>query len=464
MQRILKIQFLVSATILLCSGIEASAAGICADIAIFNKTSTQFTITGSVDGAWSSFFGPPPTTTVGPNQTINFGSCSNGGVLPTGTGGTANFSPSTGTIHWSAPWFVDNGGLANCSSSIDPPQGFFVFSIAGGIVSQGRGGPGGEWGCLNEFTITAIINEKSLRSFQSTSSNNADWISVLGADRNLWLERAPFGNVPPNRQLIDSNVLTFQTLDNQTALVLGLDGRFWKERSPFGVLAIDRTLIDQNVKSFQALDSETFLVLGSDGKLWLENSQNGNAASNRKQVDGGVDAFQGLDGQTVLVLGNDGNLWLERAPFGNVPPSRVQIDTNVRRFEGFSFGANSLSVLFVLGNDGNLWQEFDPFGHVPPSRVQIDTNVDSFQGFPSITGNETVLVRGTDGNLWLEQKPFGNIPPARKFVDRDVAAFQGINDGNQTIIVLGTDGKLWLERAPFGAFPPARTQIDSNVL
>ena len=38
MERILKIQVLVSATIVLCSGIEASAAGICADIAIFNKT------------------------------------------------------------------------------------------------------------------------------------------------------------------------------------------------------------------------------------------------------------------------------------------------------------------------------------------------------------------------------------------------------------------------------------------
>ena len=49
----------------------------------------------------------------------------------------------------------------------------------GGLVSQGPGGPGGEWTCLNEFTITANINEKSLRSFQSTSLNNADWISSL---------------------------------------------------------------------------------------------------------------------------------------------------------------------------------------------------------------------------------------------------------------------------------------------
>jgi len=42
------------------------------------------------------------------------------------------------------------------------------------------------------------------RGFQAL---DAQTMVVLGTDRNLWLEHAPFGTVPPSRQQVDGNVL-----------------------------------------------------------------------------------------------------------------------------------------------------------------------------------------------------------------------------------------------------------------
>ena len=76
---------------------------------------------------------------------------------------------------------------------------------------------------------------------------------VLGTDGNLWLEYAPFGNVPLGRQQVDANVQDFQGLDNQTILVLGTDGNLALERAPFGNVPAGRQQVDGNVRAFQGL-------------------------------------------------------------------------------------------------------------------------------------------------------------------------------------------------------------------
>ena len=121
-------------------------------------------------------------------------------------------------------------------------------------------------------------------------------VIVLGKNQRLWLEHAPFGNVPPSRDYIDQAVEAFQFLDSQNVLVLG-DGNLWLEHPPWA----------------------------RPGRLPA-----------REQIDSNVAGFQGLDAQNVLVLGTDGNLWWEHAPFGNVPPNREQIDSDVAGFQALA--------------------------------------------------------------------------------------------------------------------------------
>jgi hypothetical protein len=45
----------------------------------------------------------------------------------------------------------------------------------------------------------------------------------------LWLERGPFGTVPPTRQQVDGNVAAFDKLDESNIYVLGSDGKLWLE-------------------------------------------------------------------------------------------------------------------------------------------------------------------------------------------------------------------------------------------
>jgi len=301
-------------------------------------------------------------------------------------------------------------------------------------------------------------------------------VIVLGTDQRLWLEHAPFGNVPPSRDYIDQSVAAFQFLDNQNVLVLGTGGmvlgtggNLWLEHPPWahgprGLPA--REQIDSNVVGFQGIDAQNVLVLGADQRLWWEHAPFGNVPPRRDYIDQSVAAFpwqigtaqtaQFLDSQNVLVLGADGNLWLEHPPWGPTGrhSPREQIDSNVAGFQGI----DAQNVL-VLGTNRRLWLEHAPFGNVPPSRHYIDQSVGYFQFLDS----QNVLVLGADGNLWLEHPPWappGRLPP-REQIDSNVAGFQGLD--TQNVLVLGTDGNLWWEHAPFGNVPPNREPIDSNV-
>jgi hypothetical protein len=165
---------------------KASAVGICAEIVVDNTTDSQFSISASVDGTWVT----APPGTLNTNQTIQFLSCSNGGLLPTGTGGSLTIS-TVGTLTWSAPWSVANGLGGSCDGHTNDAEGniFPGGTLNTGNFSMGPGGPGGEWTCLFRFSVTPYI---ATRSFQPLSEQFADQIFVLGTDRKLWLERSPF--------------------------------------------------------------------------------------------------------------------------------------------------------------------------------------------------------------------------------------------------------------------------------
>jgi hypothetical protein len=285
---------------------------------------------------------------------------------------------------------------------------------------------------------------------------NNTQVIVLGTDQKLWMDRAPFGKVPPPRQQIDASVVAFDTSLKNNIYVLGSDGKLWLEYGPFDgsvptTVPPAREQVDATVAAFESFNDNLVLVLGQDGNLWLEEGPWGKVPPARQQVDGSVAAFLSINAGLILVLGQDGKLWLEQAPFGKVPPSRQQVDANVAAFDPID-----ANTIFVLGQDGNLWLEEGPFtGNVPPPRKQVDANV---AAFAAVDANN-IYVLGQDGNLWLEQAPFGKVPPSRKQVDGKVVAFDQWSS-TSTIYVLGSDGKLWLEQAPFGSVPPQRQLVD----
>jgi hypothetical protein len=289
------------------------------------------------------------------------------------------------------------------------------------------------------------------RYFQLVSGY--EQIFVVGWDGSLWLEHAPFGTVPPGRELVEHDVSTFQALDFSTVVVLRADQNLWLEEAPFGQVPPRRHQIDATALAFQALNADTVLVLGADQKLWLETAPFGSVPPARHQVDANVLTFHALDEEVVVILGSDRKLWLATAPFGSVPPPRVQIDATAR-----NFSAVDQSAIFVIGGDGSLWLEHAPFGQVPPRREEVDTDVLSVV---ATSTTDAVWVLRNDGTLWLEHGPFGTTTPNRQQVDAKVQAFHAIDTKN--VLVLSDDGNLWLEHAPFAAAAPSRQRVDRTV-
>ena len=188
----------------------------------------------------------------------------------------------------------------------------------------------------------------------------------------------PYGNVPPPRDLIDTNVA---------------DCCWYYGQSPLGSLVA---------------------VRDTTGTLWIESAPGGQPG--RTLVDLNVNAFQVLS-TSLLVLRTDSRLWLERPPFGALPANGIEIDANVMvppapgrpgalwgTFQTLSpFDQGLDASIFVLGSDGRLWAEEPPFGVVPPpTRLLVDQNVAGF-GFYD---DNNLLVLGNDGKLWLESPPF----------------------------------------------------------
>src|SRR5262249_22666342 len=135
--------------------------------------------------------------------------------------------------------------------------------------NPGTNSPSG-CGDSSDYQVRYLVQTPPrLKSFQGLDSQT---ICVLGSDRNLWLEHAPFGKVPPGRQQVDGNVQAFQALNTNSIYVLGTDDNLWLEHAPFGKVPPGRQQVDGNVLNFQALDAQNVLVLGVDRALWLEHA------------------------------------------------------------------------------------------------------------------------------------------------------------------------------------------------
>jgi hypothetical protein len=155
----------------------------------------------------------------------------------------------------------------------------------------------------------------------STNDSNNPGVLVLGAqqyERPLLLELPPFGSLPPrNVTTVDKNVAQFEQYDFETIYVLGTDGNLWVEKAPFGTVPPARTQIDGNVKTFRYPNPDYIYVLSSDeaGILWLEFPQYGGTPPPRVQIDSNVATMEAFDEYSVFVLDRQGALWLWTGPF-----------------------------------------------------------------------------------------------------------------------------------------------------
>jgi hypothetical protein len=120
--------------------------------------------------------------------------------------------------------------------------------------------------------------------FGAGDSTNTVW--VLGENGNLWLETGPFGSVPPSRVHIDGNVklpspigqagtpysfTPFGPDASSEVMVLGSNGALWLESPPYGnVPPPNRFLIDLNVLAYAGYSTAEVAVLGTDKNLWVE--------------------------------------------------------------------------------------------------------------------------------------------------------------------------------------------------
>jgi hypothetical protein len=235
-------------------------------------------------------------------------------------------------------------------------------------------------------------------------------VVVLGTDQNLWLEHAPFGNLPPTRQQIDGNVEAFDAVDANTIYVLGSNGALWLEHGPFGAVPPPRQQVDGNVAAFDAIDANTIYVLGQDGKLWLEHGPFNSVPPPRQQVDGNVAAFDPVDGNNIYVLGSDGKLWLEFGPFGRVvPPNRQIVDalglpSTLTWNGGVGFGSGPTNA------NSNYKLTLSSNGNVQYSGVYNDTGFIPI--FPALPQNWVAAVAVPAGARMFAFSASGSTPTA----------------------------------------------------
>jgi hypothetical protein len=148
------------------SGAAPAAADgtIFANVYLLNNTNCPLMISqgsSSVSGVWhhappfgSPFTdaectsGAPNVKVLGAHQMMDFGSASNGGLFPSGTGGSLSFPVSGGTasLTWSLPWLTFNGFLDHPTGSATVTAGgfgspfHFDKNVQGPVTCSGDGG------------------------------------------------------------------------------------------------------------------------------------------------------------------------------------------------------------------------------------------------------------------------------------------------------------------------------------
>lgn len=94
--------------------------------------------------------------------------------------------------------------------------------------------------------LNRIAVDSNVLAIQPTHDNDALWI--LKNDGALWLLNGRAGSlIAPTRVQVDGNVQAFQAIDTGNVLVLGNDGNLWLEHAPFGQLPPARQLVDGTV-------------------------------------------------------------------------------------------------------------------------------------------------------------------------------------------------------------------------
>src|SRR5436190_17860024 len=135
------------------------------------------------------------------------------------------------------------------------------------------------------------------------------------------------------RSHVDNSVKSFHFFSATQVVVQGNDDNLWLESAPFGQVPPSRVQIDTEVSTFQGLPGlNDVVVQGHNGNLWLEHAPFGHVPPVRELIDTAVSAFQPLSNSKVLVKGDDDNLWREQDPFVHVPPLRDLIDDSVSSF------------------------------------------------------------------------------------------------------------------------------------
>jgi hypothetical protein len=286
-------------------------------------------------------------------------------------------------------------------------------------------------------------------NFQPIPNGN---VLVLGADLTLWIEKPPFGAIPPNRVPVDGHVRAFRwdPRNSGNIFVLGTDRKLWLERPPFEIVPPPRWLVDENVSAFQPIDSTHVFVLDRGATLWYEQHPVGAPSTSRSKIDAKVLAFQPVNANTVAILRKDGSLWLVQGSFGRAALHFSPVDRNVLSFQAPADGSGKL---YVRANDCTLWLESPPFGASPANRVQVGANV----AFVDPLDSSHAYVLDNDGNVSLATAPF-SAPIA---IDQHATYLQAA--GPTAVYVLGADGSLWLESVPSEKRPPSRVQVDGGL-
>ena len=271
---------LCAATVFVLTSIQARAhAGtIFANLYIYNNSNYMIPISSSdLGGVWSKAPNPSgevengdgsPVKMLAGGQTMAWGSASNGGILPNGTGGKITLTSPLGTtttIEWSVPWCYFNGCGGDASVHITGDNGVTVNSES----------------CNQNNTCLFTFTYSYLGGYTTYCPNNATNCSYTMSD-NMFHARgsandrvtSPDGRFQTRMQT-DGNLVLYDW--NNNALWAS---NTWNTNASYAVMQEDGNFVlyDWNGKALWSSGTwgnpDAFLSMQSDGNLVIYAVQN----------------------------------------------------------------------------------------------------------------------------------------------------------------------------------------------